>query len=455
MQAYRPAQDQVFTDSRLSLSENNLFVALVGENHDAAKFVPELIMKGLQKAVVTDTQENKQLLSSIDSSKLSFVSDTTQYLQSIAKEKLSYWRALSTQNKVLAITGSNGKTSSKEMLAWILGGLKQKFHATRGNLNNHIGVPLTILEMPLECKTLVLEMGTNHPGEIELLCTIGDPDAGYITNVGQSHLEFFHNEDNVFVEKTALYRSIVAKDHGLFILNTDDTRLQKLKGEKHTVSIGADPANDITYADSDSAFSLCIEGKKLEFVCPAIPERHNRYNMAMALSLCLKLWPQKEVIEIFKARITEYTPPRNNRSVFLGNEDLTIYLDAYNANPSSMRASLEGFVLWAKNKNIALDKLWFILGDMNELGDLAPGYHKDIGELVSSLGIERVFFIGRFRDFYNQGYGGKAEVFSHRDEFIAKYSKAGKQWGCSAAFIKGSRTLQLEQLVDITLFPVL
>ncbi len=455
MEVYNPIKDQVFTDSRLSLSENNLFVALVGEHHDAAKFVPDLIARGLQKAVVTDTKENRKILCEVCDTKLHFVADTTQYLQMVAKQKLSYWRNLSGEHKVLAITGSNGKTSSKEMLAWLLAGMKNKFHATKGNLNNHIGVPLTILEMPIDSKTLVLEMGTNHPGEIELLCSIGDPDAGYITNVGQSHLEFFHNEDNVFVEKTALYRSVVAKPHGLFILNTDDIRLKNLKDSNRTVSIGSDDSNDIVFSDSNSSFSLNLSGKEIKLDCPAIPERHNRYNMAMALSLCLKLWPQAELLENFKERVAKYSPPRNNRSVFLGNKDLTIYLDAYNANPSSMRASLEGFVLWAKNKKIPTSKLWFILGDMNELGDLAPNYHREIGKLVASLGISRVFFIGRFGDFYNQGFGGKAEVFSHRDEFIAQYSQAGKQWGCSAAFIKGSRTLQLEQLVDITLFPVL
>tara|TARA_R110000868_G_scaffold320917_9_gene582012 strand:+ start:679 stop:2046 length:1368 start_codon:yes stop_codon:yes gene_type:complete len=455
MKAFNPARDIVFTDSRIKLTDNSLFVALIGEHHDAAKFVPELIAKGLVKAVVTDTPANKLLLKDLDPEKLLFVRDTNKYLQDIARERLAYWRTLKHTNTVFAITGSNGKTTSKEMLAWLLGGFDRKFHATKGNLNNHIGVPLTILEMPLESEVLVLEMGTNHPGEIELLCDIGTPDAGYITNVGQSHLEFFHNEDNVFVEKTALYRSIATRKTGLFILNTDDFRLAKLQGSEKTISIGRNSSPDIEYSDGELSFELKIDGEKIEFNCPNIPEQHNRFNMAMAVSLCLKTWPNSETAKKVIKRVESYTPPRNNRSVFLGNENFTIYLDAYNANPSSMRASLEGFVKWLKSKNIGINDAWFILGDMNELGDRAPEYHKEVGQLVASLGISHVFFIGRYREHYNKGFGGAAKVYENRDQFLAQHSRAGEFWGCSAAFIKGSRTLQLEQLVDITLFPVL
>lgn len=445
---------RAFTDSRIEFAQNDLFIALVGEAHDAARFVPDLVARGLNHAVVTDSAKNRDLLKDIEASKLQFVADSTHYLQDLAHQKLEYWRAQDSKRRVLALTGSNGKTTTKEMLAWLLGAYPGKVHVTKGNLNNHFGVPYTILEMPLDTDVIVLEMGTNHPGEIARLCEIAVPDAGLITNIGQSHLEFFHNEDNVMVEKSALYHA-VAKRNGTFIINTNDIRLKKLIGEPCTLSAGTEDNADIHFNIDAESIQVKAQKFDLRINAKSIPEEHNRFNMAMALSLCASLWPNEKFLNDLSAKANNYKSPRNNRSMLLRNDQATVYLDAYNANPSSMSVSLDGFCKWwVQEQNGDIADIWFILADMNELGDRAPEYHREIGAKLKLLGAKQVTFIGRYREHYLAGFG-ETESFADRFEFLAKHGLGPVNWQASIAFIKGSRTLQLEELIDITVFPVL
>lgn len=445
---------KAFTDSRIEFQPNDLFIALVGESHDAARFVPDLIERGLNHAVVTDNANNRELLKEIDQAKLIYVPDSTRYLQDLAHKKIESWRNKNPTRKVLALTGSNGKTTTKEMLAWLLGAYPGKVHVTKGNLNNHFGVPYTILEMPLDTDVIVLEMGTNHPGEIPRLCEIAVPDAGLITNIGQSHLEFFHNEDNVMVEKSALYHA-VAKREGVFIINANDVRLKKLVGKPHTLSAGTGENVDIHFSIDAESIQVKAKSFNLKVNAKNIPEEHNRFNMAMALSLCASLWPNEKFLSDLIAKANGYKSPRNNRSMLLRNNQATIYLDAYNANPSSMSVSIDGFCKWwVQEQKGDIADIWFILADMNELGDRAPEYHQEIGAKLKQLGAKQVTFIGRYREHYLKGFGA-AESFADRFEFLAKHGLGPVNWQASIAFIKGSRTLQLEELIDITVFPVL
>lgn len=445
---------KAFTDSRIEFAKNDLFIALVGESHDAARFVPDLIARGLNHAVVTDNAKNRDLLKDIDASKLHFVADSTRYLQDLAHQKIEYWRTQDSKRKVLALTGSNGKTTTKEMLAWLLSAYPGKVHVTKGNLNNHFGVPYTILEMPLDTDVVVLEMGTNHPGEIARLCEIAVPDAGLITNIGQSHLEFFHNEDNVMVEKSALYHAIV-KRHGIFIVNTNDSRLKTLASKPCTLSAGTSADVEIKFTINAETINIRSAKFNLTISSKNIPEEHNRFNMAMALSLCASLWPDENFLNDLSVRANSYKSPRNNRSMLLRNDQATIYLDAYNANPSSMSVSLDGFCKWwVQEQKGEIADIWFILADMNELGDRAPEYHREIGAKLKQLGAKQVTFIGRYREHYLAGFG-ETESFADRFEFLAKHGLGPANWQASIAFIKGSRTLQLEELIDITVFPVL
>lgn len=446
---------KAFTDSRIDFNPEDLFIALVGESHDAARFVPDLVARGLKHAVVTDNKNNRDFLKNIDSKTLHFKNDTTAYLQELAHNKLESWRNQSKTRKVLAMTGSNGKTTTKEMLAWLLGAYPGKVHVTKGNLNNHFGVPYTILEMPLDTEVLVLEMGTNHPGEIARLCEIATPDAGFITNIGQSHLEFFHNEDNVMVEKSALYHAIV-KRKGIFIVNTNDSRLKTLVGKPCVISAGTSDGCEYKFTITEKYITIKTLNFTLDVPTNNIPEEHNRFNMAMALSLCASLWHDEEFLKQLVSRASSYKSPRNNRSMLLRNDDSTIYLDAYNANPSSMAVSIDGFCKWwVKEQSGSIEDVWFILADMNELGDRAPEYHREIGAKLKQMGAKKVCFIGRYRKHYLEGFGDEAESFVDRYEFLAKYGVGPKSWNASTAFIKGSRTLQLEELIDITVFPAL
>ncbi len=446
MISYDPEINNIFTDSRKDFNEQSIFVALIGEHHDASKFVLALISKGLKQAVITDSKENRELLSKQQACDILFVSDTNNYIKNCAIKKLDFWKASNNKNTIIAMTGSNGKTTTKEMLNSLMKAYPGTTHTTKGNLNNHLGVPFTILDMPLNTEVLILEMGTNHPGEIANLCEMGKPDAGFITNIGQSHLEFFHNEDNVFVEKSELYHSIAKKPEGLFVVNADDSRLASLCDKPKTLSIGSDPKFDISYKRTTDGFDLTFKSKTHCFICPKIPEAHNRYNMAMSVALCLSLWPNL----CFEQAVLDYVPPKNNRSLILKKDDLTIYLDAYNANPSSMSVSIDGFTEYVNDVlKVNFSDTWFILGDMNELGENAPRYHFEIGQKLKGLGATNAFFIGRYALDYKKGFEG-GETFADRSEFIEIYGQAGPGWMCQAAFIKGSRTLQLEELVDIT-----
>jgi len=443
---YQPQVHSIFTDSRKSLNENDLFVALRGEKFDAAQFVATLIDKGLSHAFVNDNETNRELLKNCDQNRVTFVSDTNTFIKECGLKKLNYWKSLSPKNKVLALTGSNGKTSTKEMLASLMSVYPGKFHTTKGNLNNHLGVPFTILDMPLETEVLILEMGTNHPGEIANLCDSGLPEAGLITNIGQSHLEFFHNEDNVFIEKSELYHAISKVPDGVFLVNTNDIRLKKLKGKSSTISIGSEAGNDFVFSDQDESFKIHYKGKIFDFSCPQIIEPHNRYNMAMAVALCLSLWPELD----YKSAVKNYIPPKNNRSVVLSVDNKHVYLDAYNANPSSMEVSIKGFVNhWISKKKSDLKDAMFIIGDMNELGENAPRYHEGIGKLLEGLNVKDAHFIGRYADDYLKGFPN-GKKYKDRHEFISKNGRKVGNWNCLGVFIKGSRTLQLEELIDIT-----
>lgn len=443
---YQPQVHSIFTDSRKKFSENDLFVALKGEKFDAAQFVTSLIENGLNHAFVNDNEANRELLKNCDQNKITYVKDANIFIKECGLIKLKYWKSLDSKNKVLALTGSNGKTSTKEMLASLMSAYPGRFHTTKGNLNNHLGVPFTILDMPLETEVLILEMGTNHPGEIANLCESGLPEAGLITNIGQSHLEFFHNEDNVFVEKSQLYHSIAKVSNGVFLVNTNDIRLKKLKGKPSTVSIGSELDNDFVFLDQDESFNINYKGKDYNFSCPQIIEPHNRYNMAMAVALCLSLWPELD----YESAIKKYIPPKNNRSVVLSVDNKLVYLDAYNANPSSMEVSIKGFVShWVTKKKKQLKDAMFIIGDMNELGENAPRYHAEIGKVLESLNVKNAHFIGRYADDYQKGFPS-GKKYKDRHDFIAQNGKNLEKWECLGVFIKGSRTLQLEELIDIT-----
>lgn len=436
--------EKISTDTR-TINNGDLFLALVGENFDGNNYLEKAIESGAIGCIYTrsaKTDKEVQKLSTIQPNLFFIgVDNTEKYFQELAKFHHNRWRE---KNKTLTIgiTGSNGKTTTKELLAGILEKLfPGKILFTSGNLNNHLGVPMTLFRLNPVHDICILEMGTNHPGEIPFLCKLGDPEAGIITNIGQSHLEFFGDEENVFKEKRSLFDYVNNKS-GCFSVDGDNLYLKKLSGENLSL-VGFLEGNiklELT------GTSLSFSGDLItDIEAPKLFGKHNFKNLALCVSLLSNLYPEKKQ-NIVKACL-DLELPDNNRSQVIQKNNKTFYLDAYNANPSSMMASLETFIQLLNKENLEIDKTICILGDMNELGDNAPSYHEEIGSFLNSLGIKNAFFVGRYSEFYKKGFGENSECFSSTEELKTKWNNVAPDY--TSAFLKGSRTLQLESLMAL------
>jgi UDP-N-acetylmuramoyl-tripeptide--D-alanyl-D-alanine ligase len=437
---------KINTDSR-SFKKGETFVALVGENFDAFNYLESVLSLEAKVVVVAHTEERASLIEmlSVLYTKTLFitVTDTLEFLQELSKLHLESWKKADKERKVIGVTGSNGKTTHKEMLYFLLNKIMPgKVLATIGNLNNHIGVPLTIFRLNKKHKVAIIEMGMNHAGEIQVLCDIARPEHGMITNIGAAHIEFLKSMENIFKEKGTLYDSVVknSKGKGIFVVNGDDTYLRQLKKTPGLTTYGEN-YGDIKINISGEQISFHIDKLQALITNKNISEHHNLKNLAGTAVFVIKLYPKKAKNIIEAA--SNYQQPSMNRSQWINN----IFLDAYNANPSSMRVSLDSFVTIMKNKNISLDDCYFVLGDMNELGDHAPQMHEEIAKHVMNLGIKNITFIGRYRDFYLKGYPNPSGHYLKKEEFSDEWKKVKKNY--KFIFIKASRSLQLETLINI------
>lgn len=437
---------KINTDSR-SFASGETFVALVGENFDAFSYI-EGVLNLDAKVIVAEFSEERAALFEMlavlyPKTVFITVTDTLLFIQELAALHMENWKKADKERLVIGVTGSNGKTTHKEMIYFLLNELiPGKVLATKGNLNNHIGVPLTIFRLGKKHKVAIVEMGMNHSGEIQVLCDIAKPQHGMITNIGAAHIEFLESMENIFKEKRTLYDCVVknSKGKGMFVVNGDDAYLGKLKKT----------AGLTTYGEKNGDIKIQIDGPNIVFNTHSTPvlitnknifEHHNLKNLAGTALLAMKLYPKK--IRIIEAAASNYQQPSMNRSQWVGN----IFLDAYNANPSSMRVSLDSFVTVMKNKNISMDDCYFILGDMNELGEHAPEMHKEIAGHVLSLGIKNVSFLGRYREFYKSGYPNPTSSYHTKEEFKEEWKLVKKKY--KFIFIKASRSLQLETLMNI------
>jgi UDP-N-acetylmuramoyl-tripeptide--D-alanyl-D-alanine ligase len=437
---------KINTDSR-SFQKHETFVALVGDNFDAFDYIEGVLEKDAKVVVVAHSQERADLIESLSvlypKTLFITVTDTLEFIQELARLHLESWKKADKERKIIGVTGSNGKTTHKEMLYFLLNELMpNKVLATKGNLNNHIGVPLTLFRLNKKHKVAIIEMGMNHSGEIQALCDIAKPEHGMITNVGAAHIEFLKTMDNIFKEKGTLYDNVVknSKGKGIFVVNGDDVYLSKLKKT----------AGLTTYGEKNGDVRIVINGEQISFhmgksqaliTNKNISEHHNLKNLAGTAIFVAKLFPKKfkNVMEA----ASKYQQPSMNRSQWIDN----IFLDAYNANPSSMRVSLDSFVTIMKNKNVSLNDCYFVLGDMNELGDHAPKMHEEIAKHAKDLGIKNISFIGRYRDFYLQGYPDPTGHYLKKEDFSEDWKKVKKNY--KYIFIKASRSLQLETLLNI------
>ena len=348
-----------------------------------------------------------------------------------ALQKLALHHRKQLKIPIIAITGSNGKTTTKELIREVL---SQKFlvHSTKGNMNNHIGVPITILQISKNHEVAIIEMGANHLKEIEKLCSIALPNWGYITNFGKAHLEGFGSEEGVISGKCELYEYL-GKNDGKILVNKDDL-IQVEKTRKYTRSLfGSKSDCDIIVDYFESKNGLSIGFKKHLFKSP-IHGNYNFVNIAAALSFGILF---KVNIDQIQKAIASYDS-KNNRSEKIIINKTPFILDAYNANPTSMGVALDSFCDKYSTNNLV------ILGDMFELGKQTFTEHENILKKCLKLGITNIFTIGS--NFMSTKVNNKRiEKFANIEQFIVSFAKFKIHF--ESVLIKGSRSMKLEKLI--------
>ena len=426
-------------------------MAIPGVKVNPLDIINPLLDQGCPVVVYQKNPENEEkarvLSAKYKSTEFIPVTDSVTFLQEYSHHHINEWKAKDPKNTVFAISGSNGKTTHKEMLSHILSSVfPGRVTSTEKNNNNHLGVPLTLFQVSPEMNFVVLELGSNHPGEIKVLCDIAGPNAGLTTNIGATHLEFFGGEKEVFLEEGLLYHTVKdeTRGSGFYLINKDDSFLKTLENTSGSVSYGesADAEAKITLLKNGA--SIQYKGKTLTAINEHITGRHNNLNLITCLFIATHFFPDRET-KLIEAAST--FKPTANRSQWMSYEGKEVFLDAYNANPSSVKAALLGFKDSLIAKGISLKDACIVLGDMYELGDNTPAYHEEVGRYVKELGFSNAYFVGRFSDFYKKGFpeGNSREGSSQfKDEYR---SRCLKQYAIH--FIKGSRGIQLETLFDL------
>ena len=414
------ASSGICTDTR-KITKNCLFFALKGGNFNGNTFAQTALNKGAYKVIIDE--EEFQTKGTI------LVTNVLKTLQELASYHRDYLSI-----PIIALTGSNGKTTTKELINSVL---SQKINtvATVGNLNNHIGVPLTILSMNSETELGIVEMGANHLKEIELLCSIAKPDYGYITNFGKAHLEGFGSLEGVVKGKTELYAYLKESHKTVFVNANDAKQIQHSEGINKVIFGDKNTDKDclIELVDASKQVIVSYKNKKIKSNLIGL---YNFNNIAAAI--CMGNYFKVSEASI-KNAIEAYIPS-NNRSQLIKKGSNQIILDAYNANPSSMMAALENF-----NQAEGESKILF-LGDMFELGSEAETEHQNIVNFIETANFTKAYLIGE--NFF------KTKVILDRIEKFKTFEALQKElkntiFTHSQILIKASRGMALERILDI------
>ncbi len=421
---------KICTDSR-KVERGSLFFALRGANADGNQFAQKALDAGAAVAVVDEPKlpKNHRFL---------LVKDTLAALQKLATHHRRQFHC-----PVIAITGSNGKTTTKELVAAVLAS-QYRCHATKGNFNNEIGVPLTLLAMPTDAEVAVVEMGANHVGEIRALCKIAEPTHGLITTLGRAHLEGFGGFAGVKRAKSELYRHLAATG-GVVFINSDEKFLTALAKkckkqvtykQSKTPPDPAEPAVEVVLLKARPFLKIGFRDPATGGFVEVQTQLIGKYNLgnlmtAIALGRYFKVPAEK-----IKAAIEAYRPA-NMRSEIVERGTNTFLLDAYNANPTSMAHALENFSTMKAGRRIA------VLGEMFELGEEAAAEHEKVFKLAKKLKLDELWLVGR--GFAAAADGGAR--FFENTESLKKWFD-GQVFERTAFLVKGSRGVKLEGLLN-------
>ena len=411
----------ISTDTR-NILPGSVFFALKGARFNGNDFAIEALNQGAAYAVVDEPVGNND--------RLIYVEDVLQALQDCSRE---YRRHLGIP--IVGLTGSNGKTTNKELFHAVLS-KKYKVHATKGNFNNHIGVPLTLLSIPKEAEYAIVEMGANHQNEIAQLSSICEPNIGYITNYGKAHLEGFGGVEGIIKGKSELYDYLRGNAGTQVLLNADDSLQIEKSAGCDTYSFGTGNADFIWMPKSTTEFaSICFESSnKVWKVNSQLSGAFNEANLAAAAALGTFLGVEAQDI----VDALESYRPAMNRVEWRKTQHNQVLLDAYNANPTSMALSVESFAKWHPEG-------WMILGDMFELGAEAAAEHQQMVALVEASGMkERCLLIGQL-------FGATTWDGPHFESVAALEDYWNEKGAPKDAYIllKGSRGIALERLLPL------
>jgi len=363
----------ITTDTR-NISRGTMFFALKGGSFDGNAFAAEALQKGASYCVIDNSQyrtDDRCIL--VDN-----VLATMQQLATYHRRQFNI--------PVLAITGTNGKTTTKELVTAVLS-KRYRTHSTQGNFNNHIGVPITLLTMPLDTQIAVVETGANHPGEIDFLCRIAEPDFGLITNVGKAHLEGFGSFEGVINTKTEMYRYLAGKNGRVFV-NADDDILMERSSAMSRTTYGQSAAADVKGAFVGANPYMKFYFENGDNVYTVQTQLLGEYNMPNAMAaVCVGQYFGVELFDI-KCALEEYHPA-NCRSQFKETAKNKLFLDCYNANPSSMKAAVQNFGKMAYANAVVM------LGGMKELGAVSEEEHRAVLNMVQSFDFKMKVFVGQ------------------------------------------------------------
>ena len=409
--------ENISTDSRF-ITKNSLFFALKGDNFDGNEYALEALNKGAKYAIIDNP--------SLKNPRFIKVENVLKSLQALS----TFHRTKLINTTIVALTGSNGKTTSKELMNSVLS-CRYRTSSTIGNLNNHIGVPITLLNIKTTSEFAVVEMGANHLREISFLTNLIKPDVGYITNFGKAHLEGFVDLNGVIKGKTELYDWLL-KNNRIILINNDDVIQDKFNND-NSITFGINKKSHYNFTKSIIKNYISVSYKDTKINSLLIGD-YNSSNIGAAITLGLYF---KIPIKNIKKAIESYIP-RNNRSQIIDKKKQKIILDAYNANPSSMIAAIESFLNMNGSKAV-------VLGDMLELGHESSSLHLEIINYCLKSKINKIYLIGN--EFYKeQNKKGESLFFNTKSDF-KKYLESNTIIEKNV-LIKGSRGMRMEEIAD-------